>query len=257
MARLLALEGAALLNLVVLARLVGFCPSEAQVSVLERALDYKRIGLNCCRQWGKSTIVALMAVHKMLAYPGATVLVVGPAERQSGEFIEKVRVFLRRLGFPKLRGDGVNDVSTRLPNGSRIVGLPAREATTRGFSGVAMLIIAEAAWIPDEVILALTPSLASSDGDLVLLSTPQGRRGYFYREMTAVENEGTWLRHTGPVTECGFIKEKFLGEARRKGEAYFNQEFMCQFVETGKYLFDEERLKKAENLKEAGWRLIL
>ena len=217
---------------------------------MERAPDFRRIALNCSRQWGKSTVAAVLAVFRLITQPGAMVLVVGPSQRQSGETVQKVRKFLAVLGLKKLRGDGT------LPNGSRIVALPAMEATIRCFSAVSMLIIDEASRVPDEVWQALLPSLAVSNGDLVVLSTPKGRRGRFYREMTAPENEGVWLRHTGPVTECGRVPEEFLAEERRQGGVYFEEEYLCQFVETGKHLFDEALVDKMVNRKEQPWRVI-
>ena len=62
---------------------LGFNPDEPQARILERALDFHRIGLNCSRQWGKSTVAAVMAVHRLVTQPGVTVLVVGPSMRQS------------------------------------------------------------------------------------------------------------------------------------------------------------------------------
>jgi phage terminase large subunit-like protein len=154
-------------------------PAEGtQAAVLENAPRYKTIVLNCSRQWGRSTVVAAMAVYRMIKVRGATVLIVAPVGRQSGETLAKARGFLRVMGL-KWKSDGVNDQSSMLANGSRIVSLPATRDTLRGYSAVSMLIIDEAAYVEDEVYLSLRPSLAVSDGDLILLSTPCGRRGFF------------------------------------------------------------------------------
>jgi hypothetical protein len=233
---------------------LGFEPDEAQARVLERAWEFRQIGLNCSRQWGKSTIAAVLAVQRMVMEPGVTVLVVGPSARQSGETVRKVREFLGAMGFRKgeLRGDGVNPRSMVLPNGSRIVGLPGREETVRGFSAVSMLIVDEAARVEDEVYLALRPSLAVANGDVILLSTPRGKRGFFYREMTEGGGEG-WLRHTGTVGECKRIPEEFLAKERERGEAFFRQEYMCEFVESGKYLFSEALVRSMIKPGEKAW----
>ena len=229
---------------------LGFYPDEAQARVLGRLPEFRRVALNCSRQWGKSTIGAVWAVHRLWFVPQSTVLVVGPSGRQSGETVRKVREFLSVLGV-KSRGDGVNRDSAVLPNRSRIVALPAREGTVRGFSAVAMLVVDEAARVPDEVYDALVPSLAVSSGDVILLSTPEGMRGAFYRAMTEGER---WLRHTGPVTECKRIPAEFLERERARGETYFNREYLCEFVETGKYLMEETLVKRMENPKEESWR---
>ena len=236
---------------------LGFEPDEPQAGVLERALHFHRIGLNCSRQWGKSTVAAVLAAYRLITEAGVTVLVVGPSQRQAGETVTKVKMFLRAFGLKKkLPGDGVNDVSAVLPNGSRIVALPAKEATIRGFSAVSMLIIDEAARVPDEIFQALMPSLAVSGGDFIMMSTPNGRRGRFFREMTAVENEGTWLRHTGPVTECKRIPAEFIEAEKAQGDTYYLPEFMCVFVETGKYCFDEPLVQSMVDNKEVAWRVL-
>jgi len=233
-------------------QVLGFEPDEAQASVLRRAPEVKRIVLNCTRQWGKSTVTAVLAVHRLVTTPGVTILVVGPAGKQAGETVKKVCGFLGAMGIAT-RGDGINPGAKLLPNGSRIVPLPGKESTTRGFSAVSMLIVEEAARVPDEVYLALLPSLAVCDGDVVLLSTPKGRRGFFYREATEGLGAADTLVHTGPVSECSRISEKYLAKQRAKGDAYFQQEFLCEFVETGKFLLDEATVKKMKNSEERAW----
>ena len=75
-----------------------------------------------------------------------------------------------------------------LANGSRVVGLPGREATVRSFGGVALLVLDEAARIPDELYRSVRPMLAVSRGRLVALSTPFGQRGWFYQEWQSTGN---------------------------------------------------------------------
>jgi len=106
------------------------------------------------------------------------VVVACPTEKQSAELVWKARDFMMKLGLRR-RGDGSNRISLRFPNGSRIVGIPGKEATLRGFSAVSLLIIDEASRVDDDVYKALRPMLAVGKGDLWLLSTPFGKRGFF------------------------------------------------------------------------------
>ena len=230
---------------------LGFFPSADQVRVLNRVVGFRQVALNCSRQWGKSTVAAVWAVHRLVFVPGATVLVVGPSGRQSGETLRKVVGFLGILGL-KTKGDGVNRMSKVIENGSRVVALPANEATVRGFSAVSMLVVDEASRVEDEIYDALLPCLAVANGDVVLLSTPQGKRGEFYRVMTEGER---WLRHTGPVTECERVSEAFLERERRRGEGYYRQEYLCEFVESGTYLIEEIVVRKAVKGGEGVWRV--
>src|SRR3954468_1959116 len=155
---------------------LGFQADALQASIL-RSRSARGI-LNCSRQWGKSTVTAAKAMHRAWGEPESLVVAVSPSARQSGEFVRKVEGFARRLGL-RPKGDGHNEMSLALRNGSRIVGLPANEATVRGFSAVSLLLIDEASRVPDDLYYALRPMLAVSRGDLWLMSTPNGRRGFF------------------------------------------------------------------------------
>ena len=232
---------------------LGFFPDEAQARVLEMAPQFREIVLNCCRQWGKSTLVAVLLVHRMLTEPGALVLVAAPGARQSGQLVDKVKRFLDVLGI-KYGRYGKNDNSALLPNGSAIVSLPAEGRKIRCFSAVSVLVIDEAAWVPDEVYMALLPTLATTNGDLIVLGTPWEKRGMFYRMMTE-DCEGR-LRYTGPVTECKRISEAFLTKERQRGDAYYRREFLCEFLDSGKYLIDERLVREAMKTKEEAWHWI-
>ncbi len=100
-----------------------FAPDPMQAQVLRT--KSKRGLLNCCRQWGKSTVTAAKAVHRAHCRPGSLTLVVSPSARQSGEFLRKATEFARRLGI-RPKGDGDNEISLELPNGSESWGYRAR-----------------------------------------------------------------------------------------------------------------------------------
>ena len=153
---------------------LGFVADAVQERVLRAGVS--RGILNCTRQWGKSTVVAVKAVHHAFTRPGSLVVVCSPSLRQSAEFCKKAG---RMLGLLGIR---VKGTSIELPNGSRIVGLPGNEDTSRGYSGATMLLIDEAARVSDEMYAAVKPMLATTGGEMWLMSTPHGKRGFFYNE---------------------------------------------------------------------------
>jgi len=222
---------------------LGFFLDEHQAALL--SCPGKRALLNCPRQWGKSSVAAVKAVHLAWFSPGSLVLAVGPSLRQSAELVLKVGSFLRVLG---LNVPGNHGPSFRLKNGSRIVALPANEATTRGFSSVDLLLIDEAARVSDRLYRALRPMLAhgcgGAGGDLWLMSTPFGKRGFFWNEWA---NAGdTWFRLAVPATECPRFSPTFLQDERRSaGERWFAQEFLCEFHDAEGALFREELVRAA------------
>src|SRR5207245_9571019 len=112
-------------------------PDPWQLEVLDGT--YQRLLLNCCRQAGKSTTVAMLAVVEAVFQPFTKVLLVSRSHRQSMEVFRIVTNFFRRLGSPlKLRE---TNQELELSNHSRVVSLPSRAETIRGSSDVSMLVI--------------------------------------------------------------------------------------------------------------------
>jgi hypothetical protein len=203
-------------------------PDPWQVSLLRS--QARRLLLCCSRQSGKSTTTAILSLHHALYPPEGKptlTLLLSPSQRQSGELFRKVLTFYRQLGRPEPAIEE-NKLSLELTNGSRIISLPSSEETIRGFSGVSLLVIDEAARVPDELYRSVRPMLATSGGRLICLSTPFGRRGFFYEEWTS-ERQWERVRITGEM--CPRIPQDFLAEERLSlGEQYYRQEYQCDFT---------------------------
>jgi len=69
-----------------------FFPEPLQETALRS--HARRIILNCNRQWGKSTIAAIRALHRAWFWPGSSILIVSRAHAQSGGLLMKIREFL-------------------------------------------------------------------------------------------------------------------------------------------------------------------
>ena len=220
---------------------LGLPVDPLQASVLRT--KNKRGILNCSRQWGKSTITAAKAIYEATHVAESLTVVVSPSGRQSSEFLRKATGFVKKLGIPA-KGDGDNEISLALPNGSRIVGLPGAESTVRGFSAVSLLLVDEAARVNDDLYMAIRPMLAVSDGALWLMSTPFGKRGFFYE--TWANGGAEWERFRAPATECARIRAGFLEEERATmGERWFRQEYLCEFEDTVSGVFARELVEGA------------
>ena len=220
---------------------LGFPPDSSQARVLRS--NMRRILLNCTRQWGKSTTAAALASHRALYYPNSLILLVSPSQRQSSELFRKVAAFLNRLKIKPVKVED-NQFSLRLANGSRIVALPSKEATVRGFSGVSLIIEDEASRVDDLLYRTMRPMLAVSGGRLILMSTPYGKRGHFFEEWT--EGGSTWERIECKATDCPRIPQQFLEEERASlGEWWYRQEYLCEFVETVDNVFSYDLISSA------------
>src|ERR671913_1643200 len=169
------------LNRSAFARALGLEPDPWQERLLRSGSD--RVLLNCCRQSGKSTMTAVVALHRALYHPDSLILCLAPALRQSQELFSKMAGFYRDLGRP-VSAVAERKLSLELENRSRVITLPGSEKTVRGFSGAALLVVDEAARVEDSLYYAVRPMLAVSGGFLMMLSTPFGKRGAFFEEWT-------------------------------------------------------------------------
>jgi hypothetical protein len=207
-----------------LMRKFGLEPDPWQAEVLEGG--HPRLLLNCCRQSGKSTVVALLGLCEALYIPFTKVLLVSRSQRQSRELFRKVTDFYARLDWPMKRRQTVD--SLELTNQSRIVSLPCRDETIRGYSDVTLLVIDEAARVPEFVYHAVRPMLAVSGGRLICLSTPFGQEGFFHD--CWANHAVDWHRIEIPAERVSRIPAAFLAEERRAhGGSWFRQEYCCSF----------------------------
>jgi hypothetical protein len=227
----IATDLAAALDPVVLAERAGIIPDSWQADVL-RSPSKRRL-LLCCRQSGKSTTTAILGLHRALYRPGSLVLMLSPSLRQSGELFRKAIGIYRDLGRP-VQAQSETALTLTLTNASRIVSLPGQDATIRGFSGASLII-------EDE---AIRPMLATSDGDLVLLSTPFGARGHFWQ---AWEDGGpVWERTRVDAYQCPRISDAFLTEERQQlGDLAFRSEYLVEFCDTEENVFSSEHIAAA------------
>ena len=230
-----------------------------------RPLD---IMLNCTRQWGKSTTTAALALWQAYSEPGSLTLLVSPTLRQSGELFQKVMEL--HVGTGAVVGTTRETALTaHFAGGSRIVSLPGAERTIRGYSAPHLIVVDEAARVPDELYYSVRPMLAVARhlgrGRMVSCSTPFGQIGWFYEAWCGVPdirspadvNSGEWWswRRGNPdgtyrikvtAAECPRIGEDFLAEERIKLPSWwYDQEYCAMFREVIDAVFDSRAIAAA------------
>lgn len=221
--------------------LAGLTPDPWQAELLQS--EWERALLLCSRQAGKSTTTAALATHTAQYEAGSLILLLSPAQRQAVELFRKVKNFYYALPnrVPVMQESALE---MELVNGSRIVTLPGKEATIRGYSGVALLVVDEASRCPDELYYSVRPMLAVSQGRLICLSTPFGKRGFFFQEWT--EGSEDWHRTKITAFDVPRITPQFLAEERvALGQWWFAQEYECQFMETTDQVFSYDLIQQA------------
>jgi hypothetical protein len=212
---------------------VGLEPDAWQKQVLRSSAE--RLLLLCSRQTGKSTTTAVLALHTALYRPNSLVLLLSPSLRQSSELFRKVLSFYHALPADQ-RGEAESTLHVEMPNGSRILSLPGTESTVRGYSGVALLIVDEASRVPDELYYSVRPMLAVSRGRMIGMTTPFGKRGWFYEAWDG--GGSSWGRVKVVASECPRISSEFLADERRSlGPWWYAQEYECEFLDITDQVF--------------------
>jgi cytochrome c-type biogenesis protein CcmE len=226
-------------NPVDFARSVGIEPDDWQSEVLTS--NHPRKILCCGRQTGKSTVAAVLSIHKALTMPGVTVLVVAPGERQAKLLFSKAASIYERAGYP-LPAHSKRRTGLELSNGSVIEALPAVERTTRGYS-VDLLVVDEAAAVPDLDYMGILPALIATQGQQVLLSTPRGKRGFFHEIWHGGDY---WQRVMVRSDETPRIRQEDLEVFRQTmPEQFYRQEFFCEWLDTEGGLFSYDDVEAA------------
>jgi hypothetical protein len=228
------------LDPIALARDCGLEPDDVQARVLTSTSN--RLLLNCSRQWGKSTSAALIALHTALYDAPAMVILISPSQPQSTELFRKVQGFLALLdGAPKCSQETLTRL--QLANGSRIVSLPGSEKTTRGYSAAKLVVMDEAARVPDDLLAVVRPMLATTRGRFIAMTTPSGKRGWFYEAWTRGEG---WERIEVKGRDCPRISKEFLDEEMMMlGPMQFAQEYECQFIDSETSAFNTDLIEAA------------
>jgi hypothetical protein len=231
-------------------RATGLEPDEPQIRLLNT--HSSRGIVNCFRQWGKSTVMAAKAVHRAQTVPNSSILVAAGAFRQACQFMYRAKGMVRSLGI-KLADGGNTLCSIQLANGSRILALPGTEETVRSFTAN-MIFIDEAAVVRDAMYHALLPMLATTNGDLWMMSTPRWKRGFFW-DTWAYGSTDEWMKITVPVTDCPRINPNFVESYRRAaGETAYRREFLCEFSQSGAGVFDRNLVEGAfDDFVETFW----
>lgn len=221
---------------------LGWHPDPWQIRVLSS--PKKRIHCTTSRQAGKSTTTAVLSLHTAIYQPGALILIFSRAQRQSTELLIKIKELLSRMDdAPQLAKE--TETQLKFKSGSRIISLPGDGDTVRSFSAPAMIIEDESAFVTDSLYETILPMLATSKhGKLVLLSSPNGKRGHFYNVM--MNDSPLWHKERITCYDVPRITAEYLEEMRHElGPRRFASEFEGSFAEAEDAFFSEDVIQRA------------
>ena len=185
---------------------------------------------------------ALIAAE-LVRRAGTRVLCLAPSQRQSSLILERVGEFLAPYGMAATRSSRSEILLT---NGSVAYAVPSSSSTIRGYHSIDLLVLDEAAWIPEPAYAAVRPMTATVGGRIVATSTPGGQRGWYWQAWEAGESAG-WYKIEVPCTRVHRLDSEFLrNEARSVPPSVFRSEYLCSFEDSSDALFLPAVLRRAQ-----------
>lgn len=221
--------------------LLDFHPFPYQMKMLEA--PSKKIVVCAARRVGKSITMANKALWFAICHPKTSTLIVASTQRQSMLMFDKLLDMV--YGSGHLQGSVVRKTRTLITftNGSRIVALPCgRDGKTLRGEHADLIIVDEAAFVPEDVILSvMMPMLATTNGTVIMMSTPYDRSHFFFTAF----NSPSWSRYRFKTEDNPLVSKEWLEQQKEMlGEKRFKQEYLAEFVDDEDTYFPMSLLRK-------------
>jgi phage FluMu gp28-like protein len=218
-------------------------PHPGQRAFLEAESKFKVLA--CGRRWGKTDACAAAVVLALGRESPTEHLLLAPTADQAGLLFDRVVELLdrtpggstakvRRSPYPSLR---LGPHVVRARSGHVPRALRGHEATH--------IVVDEAAFLPESLVTEVAlPMLATTGGQITLISTPRGKN-HFWRffEMGQRGENGVWSRRA-PTSESPFVSASFL-EVQRDlvSERAFAVEYEAEFLDSSGQVFPTEQVE--------------
>jgi hypothetical protein len=199
------------------------------------------------RQLGLSTLVAAYSVWMAIYQREKNILIIATKLAVAQNFITKVKTMIKSLPkwlmIPEIVAN--NKQVIQFNHGSQIKAIPTSEDAGRS-EALSLLIVDEAAFVRnfDTIWTGIYPTI-STGGRVIILSTPNGAGGQYYKLYSQAE---------AGLNEFNAIKIPWDAHPER-GEEWFNkttanmskrqiaQEYLCDFTASGETFLDNVSLE--------------
>jgi len=198
------------------------------------------------RQIGISQVAAFVAAVEALN--GGTVLVISRSISQAGKFLQYVRDGISAYHERPIMD---NTSTLRFANGGSVEVQAATKGTGRGIAAT-LVILDEMAWMDlgDAIYTAVTPTLATTNGRMIVLSSVRGRANLFARLWFAAQDEASpWSPHFLPWHANPEWRDVPDWPARKIESDFltseqFAQEYDVDFLRSGGEVFEQAAIDR-------------
>ena len=173
-------------------KVINFKPYEYQIALINAIKRNFGTVIGKTRQMGITEAVASDILHRACLSPGFTAIVLSRGQAESSNIAKRVKSMCDSI--PDLvELETRNTTDLQIKGGGRILFKPATINSCRGYESVAYIVFDECAFIEniDLLYLAAIPATEAvgEDARIVLVSTPNGRSGFFWDRLNSSNGE--------------------------------------------------------------------
>ena len=207
----------------------------------KKVLETKgNIVLRSGRQVGKSAVISIKVGDYALKNSGKNVMVIAKTERQARLLFTKIKNYINNKNrmMIKMGIERPTNQRMQLKNETTIYCLPAGD-NGWGIMGytIDLLVADEAAFIPEEVWNSVIPTLTVTKGNIILLSTPFQREGYYYDCF----DDPTFTTFHQSSEDSPRKDDAFLSQQKKRfTRAQYAQMYLGEFLEGTNRFFPED-----------------
>ena len=219
----------------------GLSPDPWQEALIK--CQAKKIIALCTRRAGKSQSTACRVLSRCLTRK-TYVRVHNPTGDQSQEFLQLAREMNDAMGCPvPLIRESLSELAWI--NGSKIKAKPDSPRGARGPTPD-IVVIDEAAQVSDELYLSLVPMMLLGKAEMMALSTPFGKQGWFFDIWDKPESLALWESFRITADDCPRIDPLVLEEHRATmPPRWFDQEYYTIFNDAIDSVFGKEVIESS------------
>jgi len=230
----------------------GFAPHSYQVAFLTE--KSRLVAVRAGRKVGKTTMCAVKALYQAMTKEKQEILIVAPYWRQSNYLFWKILDIVHDV--PLIRESagetvGLKETQTEIHfvTGSKIYCLPGRKVETISGFNPNIIIVDEAADVPEEVLSELESSFFATAGQLFMVGTPRNPFGKFYDAFR--EGSGFKTYHISALNCPHISKEAIQTYRKRYTETEYKMKVLGEFVELSDNFFSAKLVDEcAEDIEE-------
>lgn len=189
------------------------------------------------RQVGKSILAAIEAIKFAIEAPCKNIIL-------EPTLVQCRRVFKDICGWitdtPLVEAINKSALEITFTNGSEIIFKSAEQKDRlRGYTVTGLLVIDEAAFIPDEIIDIVFPWTDANRSPTLFISTPLFKEGRFYELFTSADNKISFSFDWAKYDTSQFLDETKLEYYRKNlTELKFRSEYLGEFITDGSFVFN-------------------